>query len=124
MKNPAKGIDEYLAAVPGAARAVLQRLRRTIKAAAPFAEEGISYAMPVFKYHGPLVFFGAFENHCSLFVPDKAMVASLRSELKGYHTSGATIRFSTDHPLPASLVRKIVRARVKANLLRLKQKSR
>ena len=74
--------------------------------------------MPVFKYHGPLVFFAAFEDHCSLFVPSKAIVASFRSDLRAFHASGATIRFTRDNPLPASLVRKIVKAKIQDNLLR------
>jgi uncharacterized protein YdhG (YjbR/CyaY superfamily) len=120
--SPAKDINEYLKTVPGGSRAVLQKLRRTIRTAAPGAEEGISYRMPVFKFHGPLVFFAAFENHCSLFVPSKAIVASFSSELKGYYTSGATIQFTPDHPLPLSLVRKIVKAKIQANLLRVSLK--
>ena len=115
---PAKDINEYLKTVPRGSREVLQKLRRTVKSAAPEAEEGISYRIPVFKFHGPIVFFAAFENHCSLFVPGKAIVDSFRSELKRYHTSGATIHFTPDHPLPASLVKKIVRAKLQDNLLR------
>ena len=120
---PAKDINEYLRTVPRGSRGVLQKLRRTIKSAAPVAEEGISYRIPVFKFHGPLVFFAAYEDHCSLFVPSKAIVASFSAELKGYYNSGATIHFTPDHPLPASLVRKIVKARVQANLLRVKKKN-
>ena len=119
---PAKDINEYLKTVPRGSRGVLQKLRRTIKSAAREAEEGISYRMPVFKFHGPLVFFAAFENHCSLFVPSKAIVASFKSELRGYYNSGATIHFTPDHPLPASLVKKIVRAKLQDNLLRVSQK--
>ncbi len=65
---PAKNTDEYLAAVPEEERAVLETLRRTIKAAAPEAEEVISFGVPAFRYHGPLVFFAAFPHHCSLYV--------------------------------------------------------
>ena len=119
---PAKDINEYLKTVPQGSRGVLQKLRRTIKTAVPEAEEGISYRMPVFKFHGPLVFFAAFENHCSLFVPSKAIVASFRSELRGYYNSGATIHFTPDHPLPVSLVKKIVRAKLQDNLLRVSLK--
>jgi uncharacterized protein YdhG (YjbR/CyaY superfamily) len=120
--SPAKDINAYLKTVPPGSRGVLQKLRRTIMTAAPGAEEGISYRIPVFKFHGPLVFFAAFENHCSLFVPNKAIVASFSSELKGYYTSGATIQFTPNHPLPVSLVRKIVKARIEANLLRVTEK--
>lgn len=84
--------------------------------------EGISYRIPVFKLHGALVFFAAFENHCSLFVPGKELVASFSSELRGYNTSGATIHFTPDHPLPTSLIRKIVKARIENNLKRVSPK--
>lgn len=120
---PAKDIDAYIKTAPREARTLLERLRRTIKTAAPGAEEGISYRIPVFKYHGPLVYLAAFENHCSLFVPGKAIVASFSVELRGYDISGATIRFTPDHPLPASLVRKIVKAKVHANLLLARQRN-
>jgi uncharacterized protein YdhG (YjbR/CyaY superfamily) len=119
---PAKDINEYLKTVPRGSRGVLQKLRRTIKTAAPEAEEGISYRIPVFKFHGPLVFFAAYEDHCSLFVPSKAIVASFSSELRGYYNSGATIHFTPDHPLPPSLVKKIVRAKLQDNLLRVSLK--
>ena len=112
---PPKNINEYLKTVPPGSRGVLRKLRAAIKAAAPGAEEGISYRIPVFKLHGPLVFFAGYEDHCSLFVPGKALVASLKPELKGYHAAGATIHFTPDHPLPLSVVRKIVRARMAAN---------
>jgi uncharacterized protein YdhG (YjbR/CyaY superfamily) len=121
---PAKDINAYLRTVPPRSRAVLRKLRATIKSAAPAAEEGISYRIPVFKFHGPLVFFAAFENHCSLFVPSKALVASFKSELRDYHTSGATIHFTPDRPLPTSLVRKIVKARIKHNLERVSPKQK
>ena len=121
--HPAKNIAEYLKGVPRAPRAVLQKLRRTIKEAAPESEEGISYRIPVFKLHGPLVFFAAFEDHLSLFVPGKALVKRFSRELKGYHTSGATIHFTAGKPLPESLVKKIVRARVAQNLERASLRS-
>jgi uncharacterized protein YdhG (YjbR/CyaY superfamily) len=115
---PAKDIGEYLRGVPRGPRAVLQKLRRTIKEAAPEAEEGISYRIPVFKVHGPLVFFAAYEDHLSLFVPGKALVKRFSRELKGYYASGATIHFTAAKPLPPSLVKKIVKARVGQNLVR------
>ena len=120
---PAKDINAYLLAVPPDSRAVLEKLRRTIKAAAPKAEEAISYQMPVFKYRGPLVFFAAFKNHCSLFVVSKSLMKSLSEELKPYDTSGVTIHFSAENPLPAALVKKIVKARIKENESRLRKKN-
>jgi uncharacterized protein YdhG (YjbR/CyaY superfamily) len=116
---PAKNFAEYMKTVPPGSRGVLRKLRATIRAAAPGAEEGISYRIPVFKLNGPLVFFAAYDDHCSMFVPGKALVASLKGELKGFHAKGATIHFTPDHPLPAAVVRKIARARVVANLDRV-----
>jgi uncharacterized protein YdhG (YjbR/CyaY superfamily) len=109
-----KGVDVYLARLPKDARAVLQKLRKTIRAAAPKAVETISYQMPAYKYHGMLVFFAAFKDHCSFF-PGAAAVKAYQDELKAYSTSKGTIRFSPDKPLPGALVTKLVRARVKEN---------
>ncbi|MGH7569735.1 MAG: iron chaperone [Gemmatimonadales bacterium] len=106
-------VNAYLKAVPPAARAALQALRRTIKAAAPGATEGISYGIPSFKHHGYLVGFAAFKHHCSFF-PGTALNAFKR-ELASYQTSKGTIRFTVDKPLPAALVRKLVKARVAQN---------
>lgn len=103
-------VDEYLAALPPDKRAALQWLRARIKAAAPGAEECISYGIPAFRLNGRLlVGFGAAKTHCS-FYPG-AMVQSLGADLDGYDTSKGTIRFQADRPLPASLVRKIVKVR-------------
>ena len=121
---PAKNFAEYMETVPPGSRGVLRKLRATIRAAAPGAEEGISYRIPVFKLNGPLVFFAAYDDHCSMFGPGKELVASLKSELKGFHASGATIHFTPEKPLPASLVRKIVRARAALNLERVQVKQK
>jgi uncharacterized protein YdhG (YjbR/CyaY superfamily) len=106
-------VAAYLKAVPPAPRAALQKLRKTIKAAAPEATEVISYGIPSFKHHGYLVGFAAFKNHCSFF-PGTALDAFKR-ELASYETSKGTIRFTVDKPLPAALVRKLVKARVAQN---------
>jgi uncharacterized protein YdhG (YjbR/CyaY superfamily) len=122
---PAKDINTYLAALPDDQRLALEKLRATIKSAAPKAEEAISYRIPLFKHHGPLVFFAAFRDHCSLFVPGKdAILKPFRSELKSFKVSGATIHFTPDHPLPAALVRKIVKARIAGNKRRAKARGR
>lgn len=118
---PAKNVDEYLAGVPKEARATLEKLRRTIKAAAPMASEGISYQMPMYKHHGMVVGFAAFKNHCSIF-PGAAVMDAFREELKPYDTSKGTIRFPVDKPLPATLVKKLVRARIKENEARANRK--
>ncbi len=116
MKKPAtaKNVDEYLAAVPKEARTVLEKLRRTIKAAAPMAAEVISYQMPMYKHHGMVIGFAAFKDHCSIF-PGSAVMDAHKEELKRYSTSKGTIRFPVNKPLPATLVKKLVRARIKEN---------
>jgi uncharacterized protein YdhG (YjbR/CyaY superfamily) len=107
-------VDQYLAKVPAEARATLEKLRRQIKAAAPRAVEVISYDIPMFKQDGLLFAFAAFKNHCSFF-PGAAILKTYEDELKGYKTSKGTIRFPSDQPLPASLVKRLVKARIKEN---------
>ncbi len=118
---PARDVDDYLASVPEEARATLDKLRKTIKAAAPKAQKVISYQIPTYKYHGPLVHFMARKNHCSFIVVSKPVLEKFIGELEGYETSGTTIHFSAEHPLPAALVKKIVKARVVENELRVTQ---
>jgi uncharacterized protein YdhG (YjbR/CyaY superfamily) len=101
----------------GDQRAALERLRKAIRAAAPAAEECISYALPAFRLDGRLlVAFGAWANHCA-FYPGTVMQA-FKDELGDYATSKGTIRFPSDNPLPAALVRKIVKARIARNAAR------
>ena len=110
-KNP-RNIDQYLKALSGDKRAALEKLRRAIKAAAPKAEECISYAIPAFRLDGKfLVGFGAGKNHCA-FYPGSRAIEVHRRELEAYDTSKGTVRFPADHPLPATLVRKLVKARI------------
>lgn len=116
MAAKPKTIDEYLAAVSADKRAALEKLRKTIKAAAPKAEECISYGMPAFRLNGRvLVCFGAGANHCAFYPSSGSIVAAFAEELKGYDTSKGTIRFAADKPLPAALVKKIVKARIAEN---------
>jgi uncharacterized protein YdhG (YjbR/CyaY superfamily) len=107
-------VAAYLRAVPPAERAALQKLRKTIKAAAPHATEEISYGIPMFKHHGMLVGYAAFKDHCSLFM-STAIAGPLKRALAPYVTSKGTIRFTADKPLPARLVRKLVKTRVAQN---------
>lgn len=103
--------DDYLATLSADKRAALQTLRRAITAAAPAAEECISYGIPAFRLNRKLlVFYGAGKNHCS-FYPGST-IQSLKTDLRGYDTSKGTIRFSPAKPLPAALVRKLVRLRI------------
>lgn len=106
-------IDGYLAALSADKRAALQRIREAVRAAAPRAEECISYGLPAFRLDGkPLVAFGAATNHCSFFPMSARTVAAHADELEGYDTSKGTIRFPPGKPLPATLVRKLVLSRI------------
>ena len=111
-RGTAKTVDQYLDAVPEPARTTLNKIRAIIRSAAPpEAIETISYGMPAFKHKGVLVWFAAFASHCSLF-PTAAVIEEFKSELKAYTISKGTIQFPADKPLPAALVKKIVKARV------------
>jgi len=113
--SPPRDVDEYLARVQEPARRTLNRIRAAIRSAAPpEATETISYRMPAFKYHGVLVWFAAFSNHCSFF-PTASVVEAFENELKGFSISKGTIQFPLDKPLPASLVKKMVKLRVAQN---------
>lgn len=109
-----KTVDEYLESLPVDVRFVLTQLRKTIKSTAPKAEESISYGMPAYKYHGALVYFAAFKNHCSFF-PGSSQVVKVYEELKSFKTAKGTIQFTIDKPLPVTIVKKIVKARMKEN---------
>lgn len=112
MPGMPQTIDEYLALLSGEKRAALQKLRAAIRSAAPGAEECISYRVPAFRLRGRmLVAFAAAAKHCA-FYPGAYPVKALRDELQGYDTSKGTIRFPEDRPLPATLVRKLVKARI------------
>lgn len=118
----AKNVDEYLKQFPEEQRQALEKLRKTIKEAAPKAEEMISYGMPAYKLNGVLVYFGGFQNHCSFFPAGYAVIKQFADELKDYKTSKGTIQFTVNKPLPPLLVKKMVKARVKENEARLKAK--
>jgi uncharacterized protein YdhG (YjbR/CyaY superfamily) len=112
MAGPSS-VEDYLSQVPEEARAALEKLRKTIKAAAPNTTETISYQMPTFKYQGrALVGIAAFKNHCSIFPYSAKVTDSLQEELKPYETSKGTIRFPADKPLPAAVVKKLVKVRI------------
>lgn len=109
----AKTVEEYLAQVPEPARGTLKKVRESIRKAAPSGTtEKLSYGMPAFYYNGPLVAYAAFTEHCSFFPMSGGVVAELQKELSGYKTSKGTIQFAIDKPLPASLVKKLVKARL------------
>ena len=113
-----KDVDEYMAQVPPKFRVLLQRLRKTIKAAAPDAEEVISYGMPAFRGKRMLVYYAAFSDHCSLFVGSATVRREFAAELKPFETGKGTLQFTPEHPLPADLVTRIVKARLAENAAR------
>jgi uncharacterized protein YdhG (YjbR/CyaY superfamily) len=105
-------IDEYLEPLDRENRAALEKLRKAIRAAAPGAEECISYGIPAFRIGGRLlVAFGAAANHCS-FYPGAYPLEAHKKELEAYDTGKGTIRFPTERPLPAALIRRLVKARI------------
>lgn len=112
-RNPKpKTVDEYLAAVPEPARTTLNKMRAAIRSVVPKeTSEVISYGIPGFRYKRMLVWYAAFADHCSLF-PTARIIATFKDELKDYRISKGTIQFPVDKPLPAALVKKMVRKRV------------
>ena len=116
MAAKPKTIDEYLAALSDDKRAALEKLRKTIRSAAPKAEECISYQLAAFRQNGLLVAFGATANHCAFYLMSSSTVEAHKEELKDYDTSTGTIRFPADKPLPVALVRKLVKARIAENV--------
>ena len=121
MKSKPKGEthDDYLAGLPADQRAALEKLRRTIRAAAPKAEECISYQMPAFRLDGKvLVLYAAMAKHCSFFPGSGTAVEAHSGALERFSTAKGTIRFDTQKPLPAKLVRDIVRYRIVENAAR------
>jgi uncharacterized protein YdhG (YjbR/CyaY superfamily) len=114
-KKAFKTMDEYIATFPKNIQCILEELRKTIREAAPQAEEVISYQMPAFKLKGILVYFAAFKNHIG-FYPTSSGVEAFKEELSSYEVSKGTIRFPINKPIPFDLVRRIVKFRVKENL--------
>ena len=109
-------VDEYLAAVDEPARAILVRMRALIRSVLPpEATEVISYRMPAFKLKKVLLWYAAFSNHCSLF-PTAAVIEAFKDELKGFEIAKGTIHFPLDKPLPAALIKKIVKVRLQQAL--------
>lgn len=116
MADKPKTIDDYLAPLPADQRAALQQLRTTIQAAVPKAEEGISYGLAAFRLNGkPLIGFGASKSHCALYLMSGSIVDNQQDLLKKYDTSKGTIRFDAAKPLPATLVKKLLKARIAEN---------
>jgi uncharacterized protein YdhG (YjbR/CyaY superfamily) len=115
-KSKPRTIDEHLAGVNPEQRAALEKLRRTIRAAAPDVEEYLGYGLAGFKLDGrPLVYFGAWVNHCAFYPASSVLTKKFRAELRHFETSKGTIRFTPDKPLPTTLLRKLVKALIAEN---------
>ena len=118
-----KTVDEYLGAVPEPQRTTLKKVRAVIQSVLPEgATEVISYRMPCIKYKGMLVGYAAFADHCSLFGMSSTLLGPMNEDLKKYSTSKGTIRFAVDKPLPATLIKKLVKSAIAANEARHESK--
>ena len=113
MKSPKPNVYAYIAAAPKEVRTKLKQMRAAITQAAPNATEYISYGMPVYKYERPFIGFAAMKNHIGLYPMSGSFVAAHKKELEAYVTSKGAIQLPLDKPLPLSLVKKIVKLRVK-----------
>jgi uncharacterized protein YdhG (YjbR/CyaY superfamily) len=109
-------VDAYLGDLPGDARETLEKIRAAIAAAAPEATETMAYGMPGFYLAGhPLVYFAAFKKHCSFFPASYEVMERFADELRRFDLQKGTIRFPIGKPPPATLVKRIVKARIKEN---------
>ncbi len=123
-KSGFRSVDEYIASFPEDVQARLEEVRATIKAAAPNAEERISYQMPTFVLNGTLVYFAAWKNHIGLYPASGGVPEAFKDELSKYETAKGTIKFPLDEPLPLELISRIVQFRVAENLNMAAEKAR
>lgn len=113
MSSAPVTVDEYIAGIPEPARSVIAKMRTAIRSVLPAqATETISYGMPAFKLKRILVWYGAFQNHCSLF-PKATVLEAFKDELKAYTISKGTVQFPIAKPLPTALIKKLVKARLR-----------
>lgn len=111
MKSNFKDIDDYLNRQSAEVKAALQRIRSIISEVVPAAEECISYGMPAFRYHGQLVYFAAFKDHCSFFPGGGDIIDLFGEQLKDFKTSKGTIQFTIDQPIATSVLKSIINER-------------
>ena len=121
--QPPKTVDDFLAALPGDFRLALEKLRKTIKGAAPNADEVISYRIPFYKQNGMLVGFSAAKEHCTFHIISAAILRDNAKALAAFSTGKGSIQFTPENPIPAALVTKIVKARLSENEHAKKKKS-
>ena len=122
-KTTPKDIDEYIAGFPEEVQEILEKIRATIREAAPDAQEAISYQMPTFKFHGNLVHFAAFKKHIG-FYPVPSGIDAFKEELSAYKQTQGSVQFPLDEPIPYELISRIVEFRVKENLRKAETKGR
>ena len=115
-----ENIDMYIAAFSPEVQTLLERIRLTIRTAAPLAQEAISYQIPVFKLNGVLVYFAAFKHHIG-FYPPVSGDAKLQKAILPYAGPKGNLKFSLDQPIPYGLIKRIVKLRVKQNLAKTRQ---
>lgn len=118
-----ESIDKYIAAFSPEVQTILERIRLTIRTAAPDAQEAISYQIPTFKLNGVLVYFAAFKNHIG-FYPPVSGDASIEKAISPYAGEKGNLRFPLDQPIPYGLIGRIVKLRVKQNLAKAAEKSK
>lgn len=121
LKTETKSAVDYIAGKPQPFRDMLEELKTLIKSVIPDAEESISYQVLCFKYLYMLVGIGANKNYCSFYVMSPALVKKMKKDLKDLKVSGSTLHFSPGEPLPKTLIKKIIKARVKENKERVKR---
>ena len=113
MENSQNKVDQYLESLPTDSRKALENLRQLIQETVPNADEGFSYGVPAFKFNGrPLVCYAAFKNHCGFYPLSPEVLNSFAQDLVDFETAKGTIRFTVDNPLSATLVKRIVKARL------------
>jgi uncharacterized protein YdhG (YjbR/CyaY superfamily) len=117
-KAAAKNVDEYVQSFPAEVRPILEKVRQTIKAAAPKASEVISYQIPAYRLNGMLVYFGAWKNHIG-FYPTGRGIETFKKELSVYEGAKGTVKFPLNKPIPFDMISKIVKYRVKENKKKL-----
>jgi len=122
MKN-SEEVDAYIAGYPERVQTILKEIRRTIQETAPEAEETISYGMPAYKWHGPLVYFAAFAKHVSIY-PAPRGYDEFKEALSAYKGGKGTVQFPLDKPIPYDLIERIVKFRMQDNLERAEAKKR
>jgi uncharacterized protein YdhG (YjbR/CyaY superfamily) len=122
-ESGAEQVDKYIAGYPPDVQKILERLRATIRKAAPDAQESINYGVPTYTQNGNLVHFGAAKKHIG-FYPTPSAIEAFKKELSAYAGAKGSVQFPYDKPVPYALVTKIVKFRVKENRAKAEAKGK